>query len=377
MQFRRWMLVVIICVGVTSTLAGIKYLQIRKAIAFAESFPEHSETVQAVTAQEMQWSPTINAMGEVKAPQSVKLRNELEGKIVKVGFKAGAQVVKGQLLVQLDVSHEQAQLRAAEAEAELATLELDRYQRLIKEKLASKEQYDRAKAQTAVAVAGVQALRATIDKKTLAAPFDAYAGLHDLEAGQYLASNTMITELVGVHNDVWIDFYLPQERAALNVGTQVSIKARGLLQAPLAGTVIAKDASVSSQSRNMRFRAVFQQASKQLKPGAIVEVTIPAAQTTTVTFLPLTAVRRNHFGANVYVLSSTGQSPAIRAENRAVTLGPVIKNNIIITSGVKPGERVAADGSYKLRDAMLVQLKDATPAQSSTEISAAVGTGHE
>ena len=174
----RWTKVFIGCLLLVLVLALYKFLQIRKLIAFAESFPEASATVEIFVAQPQIWSETTNTVGEVLAPQAVALRNEVEGRVSAVGFAAGDAVKKDQMLLQLDASEEIAQLRSAQAEAELAQLALARYQKLMAQNLSSREQYDQARAQFAMATARSQALQAVIDKKTLTAPFDGSAGLH-------------------------------------------------------------------------------------------------------------------------------------------------------------------------------------------------------
>jgi membrane fusion protein (multidrug efflux system) len=366
MQSRRWITVVAICVFLFVALAGYKALLISRAIAFAESFPEQSETVEAALVVQKPWVQNVSALGEVVAPQSVELRNELEGKISQVGFTSGIAVKKGQLLVQLDASEEQAQLKAAQAEAELARLALQRYSKLMKSNASSKDQYDQANAEYAVAVARAQALQATIDKKTLTAPFDAIAGLHTLEVGQFLSANTLVTRLVGVSADVWVDFYLPQQQAALPVGTPVSVTARSLLEAPVSGRIIAKDPSVTQSSRNLRFRAQIDKAPAALRPGVAVDVGVAAGMADSSLVLPSSAIRYDTTGPYVFVIKSVTK-PAdekgkavneLRASRRDVVLGSEQAKHTVIVSGVAAGERVATNGSFKLRDGMLTFIRD-------------------
>ena len=359
MRLHPWVIVALICIVVTAILATYKTRQIQQAIAFAESFPEPQETVEAVRVEQISWTPEVSALGEVVAPMAVELRNELGGKVVQVGFAAGARVVKGQLLLQLDVSEEQAQLKAAEAQMELARLELERFRQLISQNASSKDRYDRARAEMAVASANRQALQAIIAKKTLRAPFDANAGLHELEAGQFLAADTAITQLVGVNESVWVDFNLPQDQALLPLGTEVSIEAPGLLPAEVSGRVIARDAAVTAQSRNMRVRALLDGVADRLKPGGIVNVSVPVGAPRTVAVLPATAIRRDNFGAFVYALvadGDNGHGPQLRARKRPITLGPEQAQRVIVTSELAPQVLIAAKGSYKLREGILVAV---------------------
>jgi membrane fusion protein (multidrug efflux system) len=360
----RWTKVFIGCILLLLVLALYKFLQIRKLIAFAESFPEASATVEIFVAQPQIWSETTNTVGEVLAPQAVALRNEVEGRVSAVGFAAGDAVKKDQMLLQLDASEEIAQLRSAQAEAELAQLALARYQKLIAQNLSSREQYDQARAQYAMATARSQALQAVIDKKTLTAPFDGSAGLHTLQRGQYLAADTVITQLVGSQKLLWVDFFLPQQQGNINVDTPVSISANGLLTTPLTGYVIASEPAVSSTSRNLKLRAAIDNPDGTLKPGMLVDVQIATAAPREVIAVPATAIQYNSTGTFVYVVSSAEKdTPAEKDQQRAtlrnVTIGEEKNRNVIITDGLQSGETIAANGSYKLQDKMLVFVKSA------------------
>ncbi|MGI9285535.1 MAG: efflux RND transporter periplasmic adaptor subunit [Pseudomonadales bacterium] len=300
MKLRRWVIIGLVCFCVTAALAAFKVMQIRAAIAFAESFPEPVEAVELAVVEQVSWRPNVSATAEVVAPRDVELSNELAGRIVEVGFEPGATVAASQLLVRFDTSEERARLEAAQAQAELARLVLARNKKLLKTGAAAKEAYDQAVAQRNAALAEERALRAIIAKKTLRASFAAEAGLHQLAVGQYLDAATVITRLVGTGEDIWLDFTLPQQQARLSKGDVVKAVAPGLLDRAIEATIIARDAWVDKQSRNVRYRALATEITN-LNPGTIVNVSVPMGQTQTVARLPATAVRYDSFGASVYV----------------------------------------------------------------------------
>ncbi|MFT4927787.1 MAG: membrane fusion protein (multidrug efflux system) [Phenylobacterium sp.] len=357
-KWRRWGLVAVLSLAVTGGLAGFKVLQIKQAIAFGESFPEHSETVVVAQVTHTQWTPQLSVLGEVVVPNTLSLRNELAGKIVEVGFSAGATVSKNQILLRLDTSEEQAQLKAAKAQSKIAQLVLGRVEKLVQQKLASPDEFDKALAEVTIAQAKAEQLQAIINKKTLRAPFAAYADLHQLEAGQFLSANSLITQLVGINATSWVDFKLPQEHATLKAGTRIIAQAPGLLPEPVNAIVVAGDSSVIAQSRHIRFRAELPIATHLLRPGSVINLTVPSGQTQNVAMLPATAIRRDNFGASVYVLEAAepGADAPFRAAKRQVTLGQPLGENIIITAGLKPGDQVAANGSYKLHQGMLAHI---------------------
>jgi membrane fusion protein (multidrug efflux system) len=362
MQARSWSIVVLLCVLVASTLGYIKYAQIQAAIAFGAAFPEPMESVELFIAREEVWQPTTSVTAETVAIRALDVSNEFAGRIVEVGFLPGATVVAGQVLLRLDISEERAQLAAARADAELARLALERNQKLIRSGAAAEEARDRSKAQFDSANANVTRLLAIVDKKTLRAPFDARAGLHELEPGQYLDKATVIARLIGIDSEIWVDFTLPQEQATLTPGQIVQVTTTGQSSITrIPAEIIARDAFVNEQSRNVRFRARADNRKVNMVPGSLVTVAVPLGTERLATLVPMTAVRRDTFGTNVYILvpAEEGARGAYRAEQRSVSVGPQRDDLVVITAGVRPGEQLAADGAFKLRHGILVQTPPA------------------
>jgi membrane fusion protein (multidrug efflux system) len=270
-------------------------------------------------------------------------------------------VSAGQLLVRLDTREEEAQLAAAEAQAELAAIVLARNESLTASSAVSKQAADTARAERDAAVATANRLRTIIDKLTLRAPFDAIAGLHELQPGQFLEAGTTVTRLVGVSEEVWIDFSLPQEEADLGVGDTVAVRVIRRRDESLQARVIARDPFVDRGSRNVRFRALVANDAGVLEPGAIVNVSVPIGAEATLLRVPATAVRRDAFGTSVFVLvpAEAGADAAERAERRAVEVERIDARHAFIRSGIAEGEKIATDGSFKLRDGILVNSRPA------------------
>ena len=344
---RRWLWLLLVCLVVVAVLGGLKYVQITRAIAFGNSFPERSETVTAVIATPVSWQQRYRTIGEVRATRYVELRTEVDGKISEIGFIGGSPVVAGQSLLVLDSSEERAQLQLAE-------LQLKRIAQLRASKLASENENDSAKADKDILEANVASLQARIDKKSLFAPFDAQTGLHTLQVGQYLPANAVITELTGGRGELWIDFNLPQGKTSLAIGDPVQVSSRSLSGVHLTATVISAEASLDLQSRSRGYRALLTDPPEAIRPGAVVDVEVATGNLEGVFRLPSTAVRRNSFGAYVYVLETAepGTIAEFRAVRRQVTIGPGDGEEIIVTGGIEPGERIAAIGAFKLTDGL-------------------------
>lgn len=355
---KRWLWLLLVCVIVLAVLGGLKFLQISKAIAFANSFPERSETVTAIFAQPSSLAKTMRVIAEVQATQYVELRTEVDGKISEINFNGGEAVGKAQVLLQIDSSEERAQLRATRAQLKLAELQLRRATELRNKNLASKNDVDIARADKDVLVANAAALIATIDKKTLTAPFAAETGVHNLQVGQYLAANTLITELSGGAGEYWLDFDLPQDKATLSVGDAVLVSSRDLIDETLTVKIVSADSRINVESRSRGYRALIVDAPKTLRPGAVVNVDAIFATDHGVFRLPASAVRRSNFGAFVYLLNDAeeGAAAKYRATRKQVTIAGAQGSDVFVSAGLQAGELVAAIGAFKLEDGLLVNV---------------------
>ena len=351
-----WLTAIFLCLVTASGLGWYKYSQIRSAMAFAAAFPEPVEAVEGFTAREALWQPTTRITGEVVAIRSVTIETEIDGAIVEVSVAPGASVSAGQLLVRLDTSEERARLASAAAELEIARLALARSERLLEANLGTAEARDEARARFDAAEAARRGIAAVIAKKHLRAPFAATAGLHELDVGQFLDKGEEVVRLVGTEDALWVDFTLPQEDATLVEGEFVDIFPHGGDSNPVQAQVIARDSFVNERSRNVRYRSLADREALGQQPGAIVTVQAPLGAPQTATLVPATAVRRDAFGAKLFVLrpAEEGARAAERAVRRDVSLGPRRGELIVIASGLRPGERVAAEGAFKLRDGVLV-----------------------
>jgi membrane fusion protein (multidrug efflux system) len=346
-------LVIGFCLLVTGGLGYFKYAQIQAAIAYGESFPEPSETVEVVTVKQVSWQKKLVTTASLVASQSLELRTEVAGRVKAIGFLPGGEVKAGQVLLSLDDSVEQAQLAGAEASLKLQKLKLQRRKMLTEKKLNAADDLDVAEANYSTSLAQVKALKAQINKMTLTAPFDAVSGLFTLQVGEYLDAGTVISRLVGVKDSIWLDFNLPQEQATLKLGDSVMVTDPYDHQLSYQATIIAADAWINPASRNRLYRAELTNPPESFVPGTYINVYLTPNATQEVVSVPSNAVRYSELGASVFVLF-TDEEGKQRAKTRRVSIGERMQNDSIITRGLKAGERVAANGAFKLRDGILV-----------------------
>ena len=142
-------------------------------------------TVTSVKVKKADWAPTLSAIGSITPVQGATISAELPGMVAEIGFESGRPVKKGDLLVKLDSSAEQAQLRSAQADFELMKSEYERAQNLAKRKVISKAEFDAASSKYSQAKAAVENMQSIIDKKEIRAPFDGIAGIREVNPGKW------------------------------------------------------------------------------------------------------------------------------------------------------------------------------------------------
>lgn len=346
-------------------LAGIglftwKYESIQGSVAASANQPEPMESITVAIAQEMDHRQTTTSIGTVLALHSVMLKNELAGTVREVRLMPGQIVEVGTLLIALDVSVEKAELKGQEAQAALAKTVLTRRQNLNQELATAQEEVDRARADLDIAQAQIARTRAVIAKKTIRAPFRARVGIVDVHPGQYLDEGTLLTTLQGVGNTVHVDFTVSQQVAAgLQDGESVQVFAAEA-SVPIRAKIVALDARVDPTTRNAMVRARIDGIGHTPSPGASVRVRIPVGPSRKVVAIPVSALRKGAGGDQVLVISPD-QDHRTRAHARQVDSGTMVGDQVVIHAGLDAGEQVAASGSFKLRDGVLVAIAGELP----------------
>jgi len=367
-QIAAWLTVVLAIAGISAGLGFYKYGEIAAAMKAGESAPEPMESVASVRARQGSWTASTRAIGTVVALRQLELRNEIAGSIAELGFTSGSVVEAGQTIIQLDVRQERAALAAAEADARLAKSTLDRRESLRTSPAFSAQEFDKAREEFAAASARARNLEVVIEKKKIVAPFRARIGITNLQPGAYLDVGTLIATLQGVDADAFVDFSLPQDSAAaVRPGVSVTLSNAALTKETAQAEILAEDASVDRANRTVRFRAIARGLGALLRPGMFLDVTAVISAPHDTILVPLSAVRRSPYGQHLFGL--VREDGKLRARMRPVETGPVQGNEIAVTKGIAAGELIAASGSFKLREGLLVNA-DTPPAAPDNQITA-------
>jgi len=343
-------LLVIVALGTT------KFLQIRAAIAQYANYQPPPEAVTTVVADAETWSSTLRSIGSVAAAQGVTVSADLPGVVGRIAFESGAEVRKGALLVELDTSQERAQLAAAESAAKLARLHLERLTGLREKRVAAQAELDQAQAQAEQAAARVGEIRATIERKTIRAPFAGRLGIRQINVGQYLQSGDPIVPLQAL-DPIHVDFDVPQHSvAAVAVGREVHVTAEGV-EGELVGRVSAIDSVIDESTRNVRVQATLANAEGKLRPGMYVEAHMAESVGRPVIPIPASAVAYAPYGDSVFVVADL-ESPDGKkyrgVRQQFVKLGAGRGDQVAVLSGLEAGAEIVSSGVFKLRNGAAV-----------------------
>jgi membrane fusion protein, multidrug efflux system len=354
MTRRMWLMLMALVAGV-GVLGVFKVLQIQAAIAQASSFQPPPEAVTTIKARPDQWPASLDAIGTVHAVRGVTVSADLPGVVESIAFESGRSVREGEILVRLDTRQERAQLAAAEAQRDLAKINLDRTRGLVEQGILAQAELDRVTAESRQAEARVGEIRATIERKQIRAPFTGALGIRQVNLGQYLQGGAPIVPLQSL-DPVHVNFSVPQQQAgAMRAGGEVQVAAEGGESAT--GRITAINSVVDEATRNVEIQATFDNPAGRLRPGMFVEAHVRTGATASILVLPASAISYAPYGDSVFVVSDMKGRDGTTykgVRQQFVKLGTARGDQVAIVSGLEPGDEVVTSGTFKLRNGAAV-----------------------
>ena len=353
---------------VVGAIAGWKYITVRAMIEKMTAMKPAPITVSSLKASDALWQRQLHAVGSFAAVQGVTVTNELDGTVVNLAFEAGALVHKGDLLVQLDLSTEQAQLVSAEAAADLSRINLQRARELRTQNTNSQSDLDAAEAQARQTTGSVEIIRAAIAKKTIRAPFAGRLGIRQISLGQFLKGGTAIVSLQTL-DPMYVNFSLPQQDiVGLTAGQAVRVSIDAYPGTVFEGTINAINSKVDDSNRNVQVQATLGNADERIKPGMFASVDVVLPHEEKFVTLPQSAISYNPYGNSVYIVENKGggpDGPVLTVRQQFVELGDRRGDQVAVLKGVKPGDEVVTAGQLKLRNGSAVQINNAVNPENS------------
>jgi membrane fusion protein (multidrug efflux system) len=345
---------------VVAVLAGVKALQIRALIQAGAAATPPSETISATEVKAQTWESLLLAVGSVTAVQGVELRAELAGTVREIAFTSGGTAAKGQVLLRLDTSAEEAQLRAAKARAELARLNLVRARDLKAQGVIAQADFDSSEAAANQTVGEMDAIEATIAKKTVRAPFAGRLGIRSVNLGQYVHDGDPIVSLHSL-DPVYVDFNVTEQQLAqVQRAMAVRVTTDATPGRVFAGKVTALNPEVDASTRNIKIQATVANAGGELRPGMFARVTLVLPETQPILVIPSTAVLHAPYGDSVFVVADVKDEKSGKTVKQVqmttVRLGETRGDFVAVTTGLKEGQLIASSGVFKLRNGAPVAI---------------------
>ena len=237
--------------------------------------PSGPPSVEVVRVQPTRLVEEATAVGTLRSRQSVMLRPEVGGRVVQVAFADGATVRRGQLLLRLDDTLQQAELSQTQAQLSVARANHQRNQELVAQNFIARRVLDESQAALQVAQAQVQLAQARLARMQVVAPFDGVVGIRRVHLGDYVKDGADLVQLEDT-SAFWVDFRLPERhQARVAIGQPVQLTLDALPGVSLSAKVQALDPLLEADGRALRVQAVLPAAKGvALKPGLFARVTL-------------------------------------------------------------------------------------------------------
>ncbi|WP_245905452.1 efflux RND transporter periplasmic adaptor subunit [Photobacterium lipolyticum] len=289
----------------------------------------------------------VEALGTVKARESVVVSVKVTEKVEQVHFSDGQQVKAGDLLVTLRSGEQKAKVRAARANLKEQQREYKRIEGLVKRNTIASSELDKLLTSIDVARAILAQNQAELDARFIQAPFSGLLGFRRISPGALLTPGIVVTTLDALEK-VKLDFTIPEQFVGeLKLGSSIEGEAAAFPQQPFVGIVTAIDSRVNPQTRAIVVRAEIENPQLKLRPGMLMTLRLIVEQRNGLVVPEEAIVPRQRdsflFVVNNNVVEQRKVEVGFRTRGEAEILSGVVEGELIITRGtqkVRPGQKV-------------------------------------
>lgn len=336
---------------------AIKGMQFGAMAKAAEEMVMPPITVSTYAAEEQTWPNKLRAVGSIEPIQGVLLEAESAGIVESINFKNGQSVSVGDLLVQLDIGVEAAQLKSAQASARLAEVEFARAERLRKSGNVPQNALDRAIADLDRSNAEVENIQAVIDRKTIRAPFSGKVGIRQINLGQYVAIGAPLVSLQA-NEKVYVNFTLPQQALSkVDTGMTLSLKSDAFPDRSFEGSVTAISPLIDPVTRTVELQGTLDNPDGTLRSGLYVQVELDLPEEDKVIAVPATAIIYAPYGNSIYVVEKN-EDGALVAVQKFIRTGRSLGDFVSVKKGLAIGDEVVSAGSFKLFNGATISINN-------------------
>lgn len=311
-------------------------------------------------AQTTDFVDNIEAIGTLRASETVQISANVTETITEIGFDDGQEVARGQILVELEHGEETALVAEARAALEIASSEFDRAAALLDRATLSESVMQARQRDLAFAEAQLARALAQEADRVIRAPFDGVVGLRTVSLGTTVRPGDPIVRIDDV-SELNLDFSVPATRlATIAPGQRVTAVSPALPGEVFTGEIQTIDSFIDTTTRSVLVRAVLPNPEARLKPGLLMTVAIDAAPRQSVTINEAALIP---FGTSTSVYVVIDTEDGARVDQREVELGARRAGDVEIRAGVAAGDRVITHGALKVRNGSQVSPVEADRAK--------------
>lgn len=309
------------------------------------------------------WQPTLKSVGSLRAVFGVNVTTELAGMVQKISFTPGLAVQKGDVLVQLNAGTELGLLHSLQAQVELAKITYIRDKAQYQVHAVSKQTVDTDEWTLKNLQAQVEEQAATVEKKTIRAPFSGQLGVRNVNPGQYLNVGDTVVSLQAL-DVIYADFYLPQQVLdQLKLGQTVKISTDTFPNQVFQGKITTIEPDVDSSTRNVEVEATIPNPDFKLKPGMFTQVEVDTGRKQRYLTLPQSAITFNPYGDIVYLVKDSGKKDnknqrTFTVKQIFVVIGETRGDQVAVLKGLHEGDVVVTSGQLKLKNGSHVVINN-------------------
>jgi len=297
--------------------------------------------VEAATLVARPLSATILASGTLRADESVTLRPEIAGRITRISFNEGEPVAHGQVLFVLDPALADAEVREAQAMAEVTRTAVRRADSMAARSLISKAEIDKLRADASVMNARAASARTRLAKTQIRAPFAGHVGLREVSVGEFVTAGQELVTLVRL-DPIEVAFSLPETQLAqVAVGQPIEIGFDAYRERRFTGEVVAIDPVIDPNSRSAKVRARIANPEGLLRPGLSARLALGVGAPHSALMLPEQALLQEGDERFVYKIVDG------KAKKVVVKTGMRLPGEVEIVSGLAAGDQVITAGQAK------------------------------
>ena len=331
--------------------------------------------VEVGKAVSMTIEDDAQAVGTMQARRGVMLRPEVSGRVVRVGFADGQAIKRGQVMLQLDDALQQAQLRQAQAQADIARTNLQRQRDLVAQNFVSQSAVDQSSAALAVADAQVSLNRAQLARMRILAPFDGVVGIANVDPGDYVKDGA---DLVAIEDlsAMTVDFRLPERYAArVRPGQAVTVAVDALPGQVFVGKVQALDSQLDANGRSLLVRAAIDNDKRVLRSGMFARTRVVFESRANAIVVPEEALVPT--GGKQYLIQVIDGPQGKVSKKREAVLGIRMAGKVEVLQGLAAGDVVVTAGQARLlaRDGVPLRIIDLAAVGTSAARPASAASG--